>query len=209
MKRALTAWVVVAGLMPACIAMAADVVEKVVTGDGRTVTLYDDGTWEYEASATRNLQLDVPAGATSQASDKRNIVTVRFDPSSWRQYPDPGKLSPDASLAFVHLNGDAYAIVIVERISVPIESLKEIVFQNASQAGSDARIVHEASGTVNETDVAFMDFNATISGIPFRYHTMLWSGDEGAVQVITFTSQNLFAEYQKDFDGLMSGTLLP
>lgn len=209
MKRILTVWMIVAGLAPACIAAAAGVVDKVITDDGRTATLYDDGTWEYEASTTRNLQLNVPDSATSKATDKKSIVTVQFDPSTWVQYPDPGKLSPDASLAFAHQNGDAYAIVIIERISIPIESLKKIVLENARQVGSDTKIVHDSTGTVNEAEVTFLDFNATISEIPFRYHTMLWSGNEGSVQVIAFTSQNLFPEYKKDFDGLLSGTILP
>lgn len=182
---------------------AAEEVHRLDVGDGRTAVLFDDGSWAYWSD------LGTESGSspgTVTVSDSRDIVSVTYDSDVWTRYPEPRTLSPDASLAFSHREGDAYALVIAERTSIPLKTLSNMVLQNARVVATDAEIVSSEPGTVNGEQGLFVDVEATVNGIPIRYHNLVWSGDEGSVQVITFASQNLFEEYRADFDRFLQSS---
>lgn len=190
-------------LLVATESQAVDEVHRFDTGDGRTAVLFDDGTWAYLSDIDRDV------GSSSgmiTVSDSRNLVSVTYDNATWTRFPDPRTLSPDASLAFSHRDGDAYALVITERTSVPLKTLSNMVLQNARAVAGDAEMVSSEPGTVNGEQGLFVDVEATVNGIPIRYHNLVWSGDEGSVQVITFASQNLFEEYRADFDRFLQSS---
>lgn len=190
-------------LLAASETQAVNEVHRLNTGNGRTAVLFDDGTWAYLSD------LDTSGSSSSgmiTASDSRNIVSVTYDNDTWTRFPDPRTLSPDASLAFSHREGDAYALVIAERTPIPVKSLSNMVLENARAVASDARIISSEPGTVNGEQGLFVDVEATVNSIPIRYHNLVWSGDEGSVQVITFSSQNLFEEYRPDFDRFLQSS---
>ena len=185
------------------------------TQDGRTVILHADGTWQYlkkEAPAAPGApgdnKTDTPQRASKKVSDPRGMVELWYAPAKWSAYPKPERLSPDASFALVHKTKDAYALGIIERISMPLETLKKIALDNARNVAPDAEVVLDEERQINGNTAAIMGITGTIDGIPFRYHSYYWTGEKGSVQVITYTSQNLFAEYHDDFDNLLNGIVL-
>jgi len=188
---------------------------KAKTQDGRTVILHADGTWQFlkkQAPSAPGAPIDnktgTPKRATKKVSDGRGLVELWYIPTKWTAYPKPEKLSPDASFALVHKTKDAYALGIIERISMPLETLKKIALDNAKNVAPDAEVVLDEERQINGKTAAIMGINGTIDGIPFRYHSFYWTGEKGSVQVITYTSQNLFAEYHDDFDDLLNGIVL-
>ncbi|MGD2272243.1 MAG: hypothetical protein PVI06_17715 [Desulfobacterales bacterium] len=179
------------------------------TEDGRTVILNADGTWKFaEKKDVAKKAFGKPPGANKTVSDPRGFVELWYTPSKWIVYPKPERLSPDASFALIHQTKDAYVIGIVERISMPLETLKSIAVENAKNVAADAKVVLDEERQINGVNAAVMDIEGTIDGIPFRYHSYYWTGKEGSIQVITYTSQNLFQEYHADFDELLSGIVL-
>ena len=140
--------------------------------------------------------------AASDASSKGPVVlqlndgkaSVQYDPKKWRQEPT----GEDGHLTIAHRHGDAYAIIVAERIAISLDAMPDIALKNAQSAAPDARIVSKEKRSVNGVDVWFVKLDATVSGALFRYYDYLYGGKAGTIQLITFTGQNLIAEYEPD-----------
>ena len=50
-----------------------------------------------------------------------------------------------------------------------------------------------------------MKIEAEVKGIPLIYSDYLFSGNNGTVQVITYTGKYLLGEYERDFVGFLNG----
>jgi hypothetical protein len=174
---------------------------KAVTEDGKTVVLNGDGTWKYETAAQGFTK---PAQATKLLKGTRVRYGLWMDESKWLLAKDKGD-SPERDYAFRHVTGDAYAMVIAERLEVPMESLKAIALQNARNATKDVRVTKEEVRNVNGTQVLSLQMEGTIQGIPFVFNGYYYAGKRGTIQVITYTGRNLFEEYRRDMDNLLSG----
>ncbi len=182
---------------------------RATTQDGRTVMLHSDGTWELlSKNAPADNKVKTPPRATKKVSDPKGILELWYIPAKWIVLNKPERLSPDASFALIHKTKDAYAIGIVERISMPLKTLKNIAIDNAKNVAPDAKVVLDEERQINGVNASIMDIEGTIDGIPFRYHSYYWTGKEGSIQVITYTAQNLFEEYHDDFDDLLNGIVL-
>jgi hypothetical protein len=107
-----------------------------------------------------------------------------------------------------HREGDGYALIIAERLEIPMASLKNIVLENARTAAPDARIVRQEQRRVNGADITCMEIAGTTQGIKFRYFGYYYAGKAGTIQVITYTGENLFPEYRSDFEELLNGFMV-
>jgi hypothetical protein len=96
-------------------------------------------------------------------------------------------------------------MIISERISIPMDKLREIALDNARDAAPDIKVVEEQRRRVNGTDVLMMRLEGTTNGIPFTYLGYYYGGPVGTIQVITYTGQNLFDEYRKEFEEFLNG----
>jgi hypothetical protein len=208
MQTLIRSLLVVVGLGLYAVSNAADVAATAVTDSGRKVILYKDGTWKDAPAVSSTVPGTVPKSSTEKASEPKGLLTVWFDPKKWSKLPESKQLSTAASLSFIHKNGEGYAMVIAERIPAPLETLKTVALDNAKKVAPDAKVVVDQKQNINGTDVTVMDIAGTIQGIPFRYHGVYWTGEKGSVQVITYTSQNIFDEYKADFDTFLGGVVL-
>jgi hypothetical protein len=183
---------------------------KATTEDGRTVILYPEGIWEYVTSE-RMLEgssdsFNKPSDATSAIKSKKGFVEVWYDPAKWNLLPS--NPNDDAEFMFEHQAEDCYALVIVERISMSLEALRDIAVENARVAGHNVRVVDEEIREINGQRMLVMGVEGIIEGILFRYHGCYWTGQSGAVQVVAFTGGNLFTEYEQDITDLLNGTII-
>jgi hypothetical protein len=106
---------------------------------------------------------------------------------------------------FEHVKGDGYAMIISERIQVPLAKLRDIALENAREASPDAKIVEEQRRVVNGTDVLMLRLDGTINGVAFSYLGYYYGGAAGTIQVLTYTGQNLFDEFRPDFEDFLNG----
>ena len=143
-------------------------------------------------------------GATQEIELLSGRAAVWYDPAKWKETKstDPGRRN------FSHSSGDGYASIISERIEIPVEKLREIALSNARQAAPDVRIVEEQKRRVNGTDVVLLRMEGSTTGIKFTYLGYYYGGTVGTLQVITWTGQNLFSEYRKDFEEFLNGLRL-
>ena len=185
--------------------------KKAVTENGEEVILYDNGTWKYLSEPVKIIPLETnpnpvtrPGNATFQLKSKK-IPDISFwvDTKKWRFVK--GELNADAEFELKHKEHDLYAMIIVEKMEIPLESLKDIAYQNARSAAPDLEIIRQEYRTVNGMKTIFMHMVGTMNGIRFAYYGHYFSNPQAAVQFITFTSQNLMKEYAKEAEEILAG----
>ncbi len=181
--------------------------ETATTESGKTVILKSDGRWEYAKSSgnpattqTSGKSYNRPATATARADLKKPGFEFFYVPDKWKPAKDePGRLQ------FKHHSGDAYGLLIIERISIPLSALKKIALDNARAVAPDAKITFEEMRTVNGKKVLCLQMNGTIDSIPFSYYGYYYSNKQGVIQVLTYTSSNLLDEFKPDFEEFLAG----
>ena len=134
---------------------------------------------------------------------KHGTFTLTLKPGVWRKNPKP--TVPISEVEFVHKDGDAMAMVVAERIQIPLATLRRAVVSRIQDQDKDAKVVEEEKRTVNGSPVLFLTINAKVQGIAFTYVYYLYSGKEGAIQVIAFTGQNLFKDFRPDLEEFLNG----
>jgi hypothetical protein len=171
---------------------------------GKDVILYPDGTWKYVPvpSEIPSTLHNKPSSATKLFKPSRGNFGIWYDETKWR---DKAGADPDEKLRFVFIGGDAYVMVLVEEIPIPLDSLKNAALVNARVAAPDAKIVKEEMRTVNGKPVLSMIIQGTVQQIPFTYYGYYYGGKDGAIQVVGFTGQNIFAKYEAEFTKLLDG----
>ena len=178
------------------------------TEDGKAVILSPDGTWQFAQQAEESgpSSLSIPAASTAVLKSKKKFYELWYDPNTWSETSNDG--NPDAEFMLNHKTGDAYAMLIGERIAMPLNSLLDVAVDNVRNAGSDVRVVFKNQVKVNGVDFTNMRLDFTINKIPFTYYGYYWTGKAGALQAIAFTGQQLFPEFEDDFRELLSGIVV-
>ena len=170
------------------------------TADGRAVMLYENGTWKY-AAAVDSAASARSAASTSKIDILHGKAALYYDPAKWTETPsdEPGRTT------LTHVNGDGLAMIIAERLSMPLETLHRIVLDNARKASPDVHVVSERQVMIGGRSMLEMEFSGTMQGIPFTYLGRYYTGKAGSIQVLTFTGTSLFSEYEPDFREILSG----
>jgi hypothetical protein len=130
-----------------------------------------------------------------------NKMSVKYDSKKWKQTES----SEVGRFTFNHRSGDGYAMIISERLTVPLDSLPDIALSNAKDADPNAKIVFREKRSVGGVDVWFLKLASTSNGIPLIYYGYYYGGKAGTVQVLTYTGANLITEYDKDFLEFLNG----
>ncbi|MEP2670176.1 MAG: hypothetical protein ABJH04_14330 [Cyclobacteriaceae bacterium] len=203
-KTAVIIFVLVALLLESSLAQI-----NAITESGDEVLLYEDGKWAYkdhdvvsesEISTNDEIFLKDEKSTFLVKSNKVN-VGVWINPKLWRFEKGDG----DNEYLFTLKNEDLYAMFITERIAIPLDILKTAALSNAKDAASNVKIVKEEYRNVNESKVLMIQLSGTIQGIEFIYYGYYFSNEGGTVQLITYTSKNLFDDYLGDMDNLLNG----
>lgn len=204
----LTAIALVLGL--ACAAAQAQSL-RATTQDGREVLLDPKGTWKFAPAAVgkgpdAGAQYRVPAASKENVQIPKLKAKIAYNDKRWQLLNKP--LNEVASLSFRHVSGDSYAMVIAERVEMPIKTLRDAAVENARAAAQDLKVEREERRTVNGKSVLFLQMSGTVKGIPFVYYNYYHAGPVGSIQIISYTSKNLFEENKADFADLLNGLLI-
>jgi hypothetical protein len=184
---------------------------KAITESGDEVLLNQDGTWIYtkdKSAETKAIKINDHNFSKSNKSSflvksKKLNIGIWMDPKEWKFQKAPENEA--AEFQFQKKDEDIYAMLISEKIEVPIEKLKEIAFSNAQGAAPDVVITQEEYRNVNGIQVLMMQMTGTIQGIKFVYFGYYYSNTNGTIQFLTYTSQNLFQNYKEDMEDLLNG----
>ncbi len=165
------------------------------TENGREVILKNNGTWVFVdagKSSPDSGSFQKPEKSTSVFTAKGGKVSVWFDPSKWTQTES----DKTGKRLFRHVDGDVYALLLYERIGMTLAGIREIAIENAKEAAPDATVTYEEKRKVNGKEILCMRMAGTIKGIHFIYNSYYYAGKEGTIQLLTYTSEDLFQEYE-------------
>jgi len=182
-----------------------------ITGEGREVVLYTDGTWKYtdeDVGSSAAIEINDKIFEKSEKStflvkSSKVNIGIFIDPKKWTF--TKGSDGEVTEYKFKLKDGDLYAMLVAERTPIPIESLRGIALQNAKNAAPDVSIIHEEYRKVNGIEVLAMQMGGTIQGIKFRYYGYYFSNDNGSIQFLTYTSENLFEENLREIETMLNG----
>ncbi len=133
----------------------------------------------------------------------RNI-SLKYDPDHWKQTA-PGT---DGQVALEHSSGDAHAIVIAERIQLPLGAVEDIALENAQTVDPKAEVVFRQQRRINGVDIRFAKIEARVNEVPMVYWGCSYGGEYGAVQVVTYAAKTLWAGYEKEFTDFLNGFMI-
>jgi hypothetical protein len=195
----------------ACLPALLGADRRAKTEDGKEVILRDDGTWIFANEPTKETgKVAKPSGVFVKAPKstlayrgKRGTFAMHLVPNVWKKTDKPS--NPVAEVEFVDGENDAYAMVIAERISIPLETLRGAAVQNMRAVDNDAAIVKEEKRVVNGKPILAMIMNVKTQGAAFTFYSYYYTGDEGSFQVVTWTGQNLFKELQPALEEFLNG----
>jgi hypothetical protein len=179
------------------------------TDDGKRVLLKKDGTWRYAENNKPKANTGVPTfskpgRSTREYSLRGGRFAVWYDPALWT----PKESDTPTRITFNHKDGDVYGLIIAERIGMTTEALKEVAVQNARKAAPNIEVTFEERRVINGKEVLCMQMKGTIQSIDFIYYGYYYGGKGGSIQCLTYTSQNLFAEYETAMKNFLDGLVI-
>jgi hypothetical protein len=124
-----------------------------------------------------------------------------IDASQWKQT----KTEEVGIAMFTNTNGQGWAKIITERISMPLDALRDVAVSNFREADQNTKGVLEEKRVVNGRQVLAIQMDATYKKIPVRFYGYCYAGTSGEIQVWTFTTQSLFAENADGFTRFLNG----
>ncbi|TAN39810.1 MAG: hypothetical protein EPN25_10170 [Nitrospirae bacterium] len=182
---------------------------RATTEDGRVVTLKKDGTWQFLKKSSSSVPNTRGAyqksdSATAVYKAKNDKIAIWYDPSKWHQKKSDNSSKP----LFEHKDGDVDVMFLAERFAMDIDALKEMAITNAQAAAPDTKVTYEEKRLVNGKNILCMKMEGTIQTIHFIYYGYYYSGKEGTVQLLAYTSNNLFPEYESDLTEFLNGLVI-
>lgn len=188
---------------------------KAITDTGDEVILYDDGTWEYSSVDFEGPATEIPLNPeefkktddlTFQIKSKKTGTGVWINPKKWNF--SKAIENPDAEYEFNLKEEDLYGIMITERLQIPIETLRFAAVENAKSVASDVKVEKEEFLIVNGTKVLMLQMSGNLQGMSIMYFGYYFSSSYGSIQLITYTSKPLMAEYEKEAEKFLNGFTL-
>ena len=184
-----------------------------ITDSGDEVVLYDDGTWEYLNDSMVTAS-EIPENSKEFITDKKSTFLVKskklnigiwINPKTWSFSKGTDK---DAyEFQFQKKGDDLYAMLIAEKTQIPVETLKEIAISNAKDAAPDIKVIKEEYRNVNGKRVFMMQMAGTIQGIRFTYFGYYYSNSNGTIQLLAYTGESLFNEYETEIELFLNGLI--
>jgi hypothetical protein len=185
---------------------------KAVTENGDEVILFENKTWDYSDKNTReekeiktnNETFNKSKDATFFLKSK-NLPEVGIHLNTKKWTFEKSKSEKPSEYEFELKDKDAYAMIITERIEVPLDALKSIALENAKAIAPDMKIIFEEYRMVNDKKIFCMQMNGTVKGIKVAYLGYYYSYENGTLQFLSYTSQSLFKEYKDEIETLLNG----
>lgn len=184
---------------------------KGITESGDEVYLYDNGTWRYVDDSTHQVveifsqryEFRKEEKSSFMVKSKKLNIGIWINPKRW-SFSKPAN-EDVTEFIFQRKGEDLYAMLISEKISIPIESLVDIAFQNASSVASDMKILRKEYRKVNGLSVLMMKMQGTLQGVKFTYFGYYYSNSNGTMQLLSYCGANLFDEYEDDIEVFLNG----
>ncbi len=182
-----------------------------MTETGDEVILYEDGKWSYIDNGLNNLEVistnkkKYKKEASSSFIVKSNKVNVGvwINPKEWKFEKEDSEAA--AEYTFTSNDEGIYGMLITEKIEIPIQNLRQAAINNAKSVAPDTKVINQEYRTVNDNEVLMMQLIGTIQGVKFVYYGYYFTSSYGTVQLVTYTSENLFKTREGEMEMFLNG----
>jgi len=137
---------------------------------------------------------------------KSNITDmgIYINPDEWTftGHRD-NEVNPEFRFTLKSQNG--MAMVESEKTRIGLENMADIALGNAKRAAIDARITAKEYRMVNNVKILYLEMAGTIRGIKFRYIGYYFSDKTGTVQLLTYTTDDLYDVAKSELIKFLNG----
>lgn len=138
----------------------------------------------------------------TKLTGRHGNYSIEYDESKWAYDPD---IEGDHEFAFVHRDGDVYAMIIAERLPISAEMLKQVVTTNFQAGAKDFRLIRQEHRTVAGQDVLHLTMSGSVDDVRLVHDGYYYTGEAGTIQVVTVTGANLYEHYKQDMTDFLNG----
>ncbi len=149
-----------------------------------------------KANATEHFKKS--SKAVQLAKSSRIPCGIWFDPVKWQITKN---YNNDAEISFGLKGKDAYAYMINEGITAPIDILTNFVVGGLMDISEDFSIIEVEDRIVNGLPVKYLRVDALISGININYMIYLYCGKDELVQIYAYS----FGKHFQDLEDFLNG----
>ena len=187
------------------VALASDYPIEAKTSDGKTVNLYEDGTWRPKTLKVDHEIIRKDKFATSVLQSRLRFYEFWYDPKLWQpEEPAQGEAF-EVVFTYQGATDEAWCGIIPERSQMTQDALVGAVFQNFQSAAADTKMLQRSRAYVNSLRGDIVEMTGTFDGFHIAYSTFAWSGNPGTVQITCWTFPNLLDEYRPIFGKFYGG----
>jgi len=192
------------------LALSAVADKRAKTEDGKSVILYEDGTWLYaddkpavQARITEIKEYRHDKAASVEYKGKRGTFVLYLPSTVWKKTAAPRNTT--AEVQFVHKDKDAYGMILFDHARVPVKKLMQSAVEHLKRSDPDAQIMLAEKRRVNGNEVSCLLSKVTIKGNPFIFYGYYYTGEAGSIQLITWTGESQFGEMKPDMETFLNG----
>ena len=128
-------------------------------------------------------------------------VRIRYAPADWEEQD----IDVGGGRQFLNEQEEILLTTIEERFQIPIEAMYEIVLENAEDTGAEVTEIRRGERNINGERMGFVEWRSVFNGFDLTYLSHFYSDAEGSVQVIAWTSSNIFEDRRDSIELLASG----
>jgi hypothetical protein len=128
-------------------------------------------------------------------------ASVRYDHKKWKQ----DVASEDDNYTFSYLSDDVSAVVISNRIPLPMDIVPGFVLAGFQTADPTATIFSQEKRSVNGTEMWFIKIDGRVENVPITYWGYFYANKDGMVGAITISRKAASDEYETDRMEFLNG----
>lgn len=182
--------------------------DRKVSVGGKMIILHDDFTWEFAPNGAVEeglIELQTSSDQTGLLKSRSGKYTVKYDPSQWIS-----KKSSNAAAEFEFSNaaGTGFIMVVYDGLQIPLESLKAVMIQNASNLDPNAAMIAQRPAVVNGVEGEIVTYTATANNLTFIFYSFISTSGNGTIQFTCFTLDSAFEGLVDEFHKAMAGLVL-
>ena len=127
-----------------------------------------------------------------------------YDESKWKVQPLETLGNDDAKLYLLG-EGDTHVTIIPETAELSFEYMEEAIISNMRAVDPGAKITEKGFRNVNDTELMWAYAEAETEGIKFVFYYHIYTGSAGTMQVVAWTTSNIFERRIRIIDELVAG----
>lgn len=176
---------------------------RAIAEDGRKVILSSDGRWRFDTSAPRAPGTAAGDGASPYQTKVRKF-SVAYDMGAWA--PVAQREGEEVTRrSFRHKTLPLHAVVLADEFPVSTTGVRSIILSNMRNAGATPFVLREQESLIDGKTVGNIRVAAAMSGVDFVYSGTYYGDNDGNVQVMCFTAQQLFHKHAAECEAFTAG----